>query len=88
MSQQVTIYSVSAQTPVSIYYSGYTDLTPQLVQSGVTFFPYTFIVPSPSADDTFIVRIVDNVGCILDGLYWLVTPTQTPTNTSTPTQTV
>ncbi len=91
MSQTVTISSVTANTPVEIYYcSGATCV----YVSTVATFPYTFIVPSPYSESSFTIKLIDTQGCIIDDAISItptptprVTSTQTPTPTFTPTQT-
>ena len=99
MSQQVTISSITANTPVDIYYCDSFSANCIFV-SGVTVFPYTFTVPPPYDETNIIIKIIDNQGCV-DGEVIPITPTptssvtptntptntQTPTNTKTPTQT-
>jgi len=95
MSQQVTITSVTANTPVDIYYCDSTSGSCVFV-STVAIFPYTFDVPDPYDETDFVVKIEDINGCI-DGDIVYITPTptssvtptmtQTPTNTPTTTQT-
>lgn len=91
MSRIVTISSVTANTPVDIYYcSGATCV----FVSTVSTFPYTFVVPSPYSEASFTIEIRDTQGCIVDDPISLtptptprVTSTNTPTPTFTPTQT-
>jgi len=89
MSQQVTISSITANTPVDIYYCDSLSANCIFV-SGVTIFPYTFIVPPPYDETNIIIKIIDNEGCV-DGEVIPITPTPTssvtPTNTLTPTVT-
>lgn len=95
MSQQVTITSVTANTPVDIYYCDSTSGSCVFV-STVAVFPYTFDVPDPYDETDIVIKIEDVNGCI-DGDVIYITPTptssvtptvtQTPTNTTTGTQT-
>ena len=95
MSQQVTITSVTANTPVDIYYCDSTSGSCVFV-STVAVFPYTFDVPDPYDETDIVIKIEDINGCI-DGDVIYITPTptssvtptvtQTPTNTPTGTQT-
>ena len=95
MSQQVTITSVTANTPVDIYYCDSTSGSCVFV-STVAVFPYTFDVPEPYDETDIVIKIEDVNGCI-DGDIIYITPTptssvtptvtQTPTNTPTETQT-
>jgi hypothetical protein len=95
MSQQVTITSVTANTPVEIYYCDSFSANCVYV-STVSVFPYTFNVPVPYAENNIVIKIEDTNGCI-DGEVIPITPapttsmtptlTRTPTNTPTQTQT-
>jgi hypothetical protein len=89
MSQQVTITSVTANTPVDIYYCDSTSGSCVYV-STVAVFPYTFNVPPPYNQTNIVIKIEDVNGCI-DGDIIYITPTPTssvtPTNTQTPTNT-
>ena len=89
MSQQVTITSVTANTPVDIYYCDSTSGSCVYV-STVAVFPYTFNVPPPYIQTNIVIKIEDVNGCI-DGDIIYITPTPTssvtPTNTQTPTNT-
>lgn len=95
MSQQVTITSVTANTPVEIFYCDSTSGSCVYV-STVSVFPYTFDVPSPYNETDFVIKIEDVNGCV-DGDIVYITPTptssvtptmtQTPTNTASSTQT-
>jgi hypothetical protein len=95
MSQQVTITSVTANTPVDVYYCN--SFSGSCVSVGtVSTFPFTFSVPPPYDQTNIVIKIEDNNGCI-DGEIIYITPTptstvtptvtKTPTNTPTPTQT-
>ena len=88
MSQQVTITSVTANTPVDIYYCDAMSGSCVFV-STVSVFPFVFDVPPPYDEQDFLIKIVDNIGCEI-GLENLITPTPTPsiTATHTPTGTV
>jgi hypothetical protein len=89
MSQQVTITSVTANTPVDIYYCNSTSGSCVYV-STVEIFPYTFNVPPPYDETNIVIKIEDINGCV-DGDVILITPTPTssvtPTMTKTPTNT-
>ena len=95
MSQQVTITSVTANTPVEIYYCDSFSANCVYV-STASVFPYTFNVPVPYAENNIVIKIEDTNGCI-DGEVIPITPapttsmtptlTKTPTNTPTQTQT-
>jgi len=85
MSQQVTITSVTANTPVEIYYCDSMSASCVYV-STVSVFPYTFDVPPPYSETSFVVKIVDAQNCV-DGYVIGITPTPTLTLTTTPTNT-
>ena len=89
MSQQVTITSVTANTPVEISYCNSTSGSCVYV-STVSVFPYTFNVPPPYNETNIVIKIEDVNGCV-DGEIIYITPTPTssvtPTNTITPTVT-
>lgn len=85
MSQQVTISSVTANTPVDIYYCDSFSADCVYV-STVSVFPYTFNVPSPYSESSIVVKIEDVNGCV-DGEVISITPTPTSSVTPTVTQT-
>lgn len=95
MSQQVTINSVTANTPVEIFYCNSSSGDCVSVAT-VSVFPYTFTVPPPYDETDIVIKIEDNNNCI-DGEIIYITPTptssvtpsvtKTPTNTATPSQT-
>jgi len=82
MSQQVTITSVTANTPVEIYYCDSTSGSCVYV-STVSVFPFTFDVPPPYNQDDIVIKIIDTQNCE-DGVVIPITPTPTVTQTSTP----
>ena len=92
MSQQVTILSVTANTPVDVYYCDSFSANCVFVDS-VTVFPYTFDVPPPYDETNIVIKIIDNQACVDGEVIQIsptptssVTPTMTPTPTNTPTQ--
>lgn len=88
MSKLVIIESVTANTPVDIYYCDSMSASCVLV-SGVTIFPYSFTVPSPYSDTDFVIKIVDSQSCEdFNNILITPTPTQTNTPTNTPTTSV
>jgi hypothetical protein len=89
MGQQITITSVTANTPVDIYYCD--SLSANCVYiSTVSTFPFTFIVPDPYDFVDYVIKIIDVNGCV-DAEVVPITPTPTasitPTLTQTPTNT-
>jgi hypothetical protein len=85
MPQSVTITSVTANTPVEIFYCDSTSGSCVYV-STVSVFPYTFDVPSPYDETNIVIKIEDVNGCV-DGDIIYITPTPTSSNTPTATQT-
>lgn len=87
MSETVKINSVTANTPVDVYYCDSMSASCVFVAS-VSTFPFEFDVPNPYDETDFLIKIIDSEGCI-EGRYIYVTPTptQTPTITQTMTQT-
>lgn len=86
MSQNITITSVTANTPANIYYCDSMSASCVFV-SAVTEFPYSFTVPAPYDETDFLIKIVDVSGCTI-GEFVYVTPTPTSSLTPTPTPTV
>jgi hypothetical protein len=93
MSQQVTITSVTANTPVEIYYCNSMSGDCVFV-STISVFPFTFDVPPPYDETDILIKIEDVNGCVDGDLIYItptptssVTPTVTQTPTVTPTQT-
>ena len=89
MSQEVTISSVTGNTPVEIYYCD--SISGNCVyQATVSVFPYTFDVPPPYDEQNIVIKIVDTQNCEI-GQTIPISPTPTtsvtPTPTLTPTQT-
>jgi hypothetical protein len=85
MSQLVTITSVTANTPVDIYYCD--SMSENCVYvSTVSTFPYTFEVFPPYDTENINLKIIDSQNCeVIETI--LISPTPTPTNTKTPTPT-
>lgn len=85
MSQQVSITSVTANTPVNIFVceangSGCTYV------ATVEVFPFQFEVDDTYSTQNFIIKIIDTAGCE-DQVPILITPTPTPSLTPFPTVT-
>lgn len=89
MAEQITISSITANTPVDIYYCNSMSASCVYVAT-VAVFPFTFDVPISYSYTDFVVKIVDSQSCE-DGMTIYITPTPTPsitpTNTLTPTLT-
>ena len=87
MSELVTIPSITANTPVEIYYCNSLSASCTYVTSTSTF-PYSFTVPDPLDYGDFVVKIIDSQGCEIGYTINITpTPTNSPTQTITPTQT-
>lgn len=84
MSELITITTVTANTPVNIYYCDALSASCVLAASSVVAFPYTFTVPSPVSDTSFVIKIEDYYGFQV-GYTIPITPQPTPNNTPTPT---
>lgn len=92
MSLEIIIESVSANTPVDIYYYNYSEESkgPEQFVSTVATFPFVFNVGEPYDEQDLIVKLVDTQGCetlISFPVDPPDTPTPTPTITKTPTVT-
>ena len=79
MAQEVTITSVTANTPVDIYYCNSTSGSCVSVGT-VSVFPFSFTVPDSASTENIVIKIIDTQGCI-DGNIIYITPTPTPTIT-------
>jgi len=86
MSQQITITSITATTPVDVYYCNVLQSPICVFVASVSSFPYTFEVPDPYDLTDFYIKIIDQSNCI-ETQNVLVTPTPTPTVTRTPANT-
>jgi hypothetical protein len=87
MSELVTITSITANTPVEIYYCNSLSASCIYVTASTTF-PYSFIVPDPLGYGDFVVKIIDDQGCEIGYTLEITpTPTNSPTQTVTPTPT-
>jgi hypothetical protein len=79
MAQEVIINSVTANTPVDIYYCDSTSGACVSVAT-VSVFPFSFSVPDPYDFQDIVIKIVDTQGCV-DGDIIYITPTPTPSIT-------
>ena len=89
MPLNVTISSVTANTPVEIYVCDSFSANCTYIAT-VMAFPYTFLVPDPYALGVYTIKIVDVAGCeeiITMGATPTPTPSFTPQITRTPTLT-
>jgi hypothetical protein len=92
MAIQVTIESITGQSPFDIYIcqTGGTDCFYMATTSTV---PYSFNIPVPyNTSSSYMLKIIDSNNCTITGIeevvYCDVTPTPTPTPTITPTNTI
>jgi len=89
MPVNVTITSVTANTPVEIYVCDSMSANCVYIATVMTF-PYTFTVNDPYALGVYTIKIVDVAGCeeiITMGATPTPTPSFTPQITRTPTMT-
>lgn len=85
MSEIVRITSITANTPVAIYYCDAMSASCVFVASASTF-PYEFTVPDPYDTTNFTIKIIDSEGCEeINTVFITPTPTSNPTPTITPT---
>jgi hypothetical protein len=87
MIEQVTISSISANLPVNVYYCDSLSANCVFVQT-VLEFPFTFSVPPPYSDTSFLVKIVDSDSCEVGNMIYTSTLPPTSTVTRTPTSTL
>ena len=88
MPELVTIESVTANTPVEIYYCNIFSGSCEYVAT-VSTFPFTFIVPESASTEDFIVKIVDIYSQEKgEEVFITPTPTVSPTVTVTPTPSI
>ena len=89
MSQKVIINSITANTPVDVYYCDSMGGNCVFV-STITTVPYTFYVPEPYDETDIVIKIIDSNVCVGSEIIYITptpTPSITPTTTQTPTQT-
>ena len=90
MALNITISSITGQSPYDIYvcdYSATSCVYIATITSGST--PYVFSVPAPLDNQNYLcVKIIDSYECVFNYCFTTtVTQTPTPTNTITPTPT-
>lgn len=92
MAIQVTIDSITGQSPYDIYICQ-TGGTGCFYMTTISSVPYSFDIPAPyNTSDAYMLKIIDSIGCVITGeepvvTCSFVTPTVTPTSTVTPTVT-
>ena len=92
MAIQVSIYTITGQSPYDIYICQ-TGGTGCFYMTTISSAPYVFDIPAPyNTSDAYMLKIIDDNGCVITGISSVepcvsVTPTVTPTNTVTPTVT-
>jgi hypothetical protein len=90
MAIQVTISSVTGQSPYDIYICQ-TGGTGCFYMATISSVPYVFDIPAPyNTSSAYMLKVIDNNGCVIIGIEPVttclnVTPTPTPTNTPTST---
>ena len=89
MSLEIIIQSVTANTPVEIFYYSYNESSkgPEQYVSTVATFPYIFYVEAPYDEQDLYVKLVDTQGCETIIEFPASAP-DTPTPTPTITQTI
>lgn len=85
MPLQITISSVTGNTPVEIFCCDISGTSCTYI-STVSTFPYVFYAPDSISVSDFVIKIVDTQGCEVTQVE-AVTPTPTPNVTPTPTST-
>jgi len=91
MAIQVSIYSVTGQSPYDVYVCQ-SDGSNCFYMTTVSSFPYTFNIPAPyNTSSSYLLKLIDDNGCVISGVQEVTscnTETPTPTPTITTTQTV
>jgi hypothetical protein len=91
MAIQVSIYSVTGQSPYDVYVCQ-SDGSNCFYMTTVSSFPYTFNIPAPyNTSSSYLLKLIDDNGCVISGVQEVTscnTETQTPTPTITTTPTV
>jgi hypothetical protein len=85
MSQKITISSITANTPVDVYYCDSMSANCVYVAT-VELFPYTFYVQPPYDEKDILIKIIDNQNITISK-FIEITPTPTPNITASPTLT-
>jgi hypothetical protein len=68
MAVQVTIYSITGQSPYDVYICQ-SNNTGCFYMTTITSLPYTFDIPSPYNNaSSYLLKIIDNNGCIISGI--------------------
>lgn len=89
MPLEITISSVTGNTPVEIYCCNITGGSCTYI-STVSTFPYSFYAPDALSVSDFVIKIIDTQGCEVTQVEAVTptpTPNVTPTSTATPTKT-
>lgn len=92
MTIQVSIYTITGQSPYDIYICQ-TGGTGCFYMATTSSTPYVFDIPAPyNTSDAYMLKIIDDNGCVITGISSVepcvsVTPTNTVTPTITPTVT-
>lgn len=68
MAIQVTIDSITGQSPYDIYICQ-TGGTSCFYMTTISSVPYIFDIPSPyNTSDAYMLKIIDNNGCVISGI--------------------
>jgi hypothetical protein len=68
MAIQVSIYSVTGQSPYDVYVCQ-SDGSNCFYMTTVSSFPYTFNIPAPyNTSSSYLLKLIDNNGCIISGV--------------------
>jgi hypothetical protein len=86
MSEKITITSITANTPVDVFYCDSTQENCNYVDN-VSVFPYTFYVEPPYDEKDILILVIDSKGCTVNHQIY-ITPTPTPSVTFTPTPSI
>jgi hypothetical protein len=86
MAQLITIDSFTGNTPFELYYCNY-DGTGCVLVGTYSSTPIDFTVPSPLAEENYLIKIIDNDLCEVEKYVVNVSLTPTPTPTVTPSST-
>ena len=88
MALQVTIDSITGQSPYDVYICQ-TGGTSCFYMTTITTTPYIFDIPAPyDTSEAYMLKIIDNEGCVITGIEPVtICADVTPTLTTTPTPT-
>jgi hypothetical protein len=68
MATQLTIYSITGQSPFDIYVCQ-TGGTSCFYMTTISSVPYTFNIPAPYDNlSTYMLKVIDTNGCVISGI--------------------